>query len=157
MTDEKVQELWDEYRKAKAAYTASYGKIASDLKKVFALSAKELFDANPDLVSFGWKQYVPSFNDGEPCRFSATTDYPYVNGRELYGEEDDYEDYDDDSDTPATVYPQMTKERHEQLCMLVANHLTQFSDDELEGAFGENASVYVQRDSIKVSSYYCGY
>jgi hypothetical protein len=47
-------------------------------KEAFAEMVTEFFDENSDLISFGWTQYTPYFNDGDVCEFSAHTDYPSV-------------------------------------------------------------------------------
>jgi hypothetical protein len=47
-------------------------------KGLFVEMSAELFDANPTLVSFGWNQYTPYWNDGDTCTFSCNGDYPTV-------------------------------------------------------------------------------
>jgi hypothetical protein len=70
---------------AAAKYQALKNKIA-EAKKQMEKTAKEaftemvtdFFEENPDLLSFGWNQYTPYWNDGDVCTFSANTDYPSV-------------------------------------------------------------------------------
>jgi hypothetical protein len=50
-------------------------QISEDCQELFKLSYQEIFDNNPDFNSFSWTQYTPYFNDGDPCDFSAHTDY----------------------------------------------------------------------------------
>lgn len=47
-------------------------------KGLFTEMASELFKDNPTLVSFGWTQYTPYFNDGDPCVFRCNGSYPTV-------------------------------------------------------------------------------
>lgn len=65
-------------------------ELKQDYKKtaegMFHEGVKELFELHPLLDSFGFQAYSPYFNDGDECRFSALTDYPYING---YNEDED--------------------------------------------------------------------
>lgn len=65
-------------------------ELKQDYKKtaegMFHEGVKELFEIHPLLDSFGFTAYFPHFNDGNECRFSAYTDYPYING---YNQDDD--------------------------------------------------------------------
>lgn len=46
-------------------------QIKAEAKEVFSNSAKEIFEQYGDQVAtFGWQQYTPYFNDGDPCEFS---------------------------------------------------------------------------------------
>lgn len=40
-------------------------------KKAFREACADLFASHPGLGKFGWTQYTPYFNDGEPCVFSV--------------------------------------------------------------------------------------
>jgi hypothetical protein len=70
---------------AAAKYKELRKKIA-DAKKTMEETAKglfidmatDLFNDNPDLVSFGWTQYTPYYNDGDVCTFRCHGDYPTV-------------------------------------------------------------------------------
>jgi hypothetical protein len=44
---------------------------------------------DPTIVEFGWRQYTPYFNDGEPCEFSASGLWVRTNADKDV--EDDYE------------------------------------------------------------------
>lgn len=47
-------------------------QITAEAKEVFAATSKDIFDKHGDIVdSFGWTQYTPYFNDGEPCVFGT--------------------------------------------------------------------------------------
>lgn len=47
-------------------------------KSLFNEMSAELFNENPTLMSFGWVQYTPYFNDGDACTFRCNSDYPTV-------------------------------------------------------------------------------
>lgn len=57
-------------------------RIKEDAKKLaneaIHAAVKDVFRAAPELLYFSWVQYVPAFNDGEPCEFTSTADYPRV-------------------------------------------------------------------------------
>lgn len=71
-------------------------------KEAFAAVAKEVFDKYGDIVgAFGWTQYTPYFNDGEPCEFSAgdvgiCTPEDWLKVEE--GEDNDFLNYGESSD-----------------------------------------------------------
>lgn len=57
--------------------------------------------ADEYIDSFGWTQYTPYFNDGDPCVFSVGEPWfrtvDDVKGRPAGSDEDDYDGEDDDS------------------------------------------------------------
>lgn len=47
-------------------------QIKTEARAVFAAQSKAIFEKHGDIVdSFGWTQYTPYFNDGEPCEFGV--------------------------------------------------------------------------------------
>lgn len=71
-------------------YLDSLNKQLEDLQEniqkqagdVFAKASKEIFEGCPELGEFGWVQYTPYFNDGDPCVFSANDVYIHSKGDE---------------------------------------------------------------------------
>ncbi len=65
-------------------------------KTLFNESCKDIFANNTDFTSFAWTQYTAYFNDGDPCNFSAHTDYIYINNEEeetsFYDVENDFKE-----------------------------------------------------------------
>ncbi len=106
-------------------------KVAA--KAFFSDASKSLFEAHPELESFGWTQYTPYFNDGQPCVFSVHNDEPDVNG------EDGYDIDEDNALVPAQ------KE--------VVKFLQTFTDDDMETMFGDHCRVLVTRTGIDVDEY----
>lgn len=96
MTD--IKKLVADYNEAKKAFEVV---LKDKSKEVFA----QFFIDNPEFRTIEWKQYTPSFNDGDPCRFTRGEVY-YTLQPEFYGEEQretiendeysvgDLEDYD---------------------------------------------------------------
>ena len=62
-----------------------------------------IFEANPTLKTIAWKQYTPSFNDGDPCTFRMNLDDLYLNGVNSYGDGDEEED--DGYECRGTIQP----------------------------------------------------
>lgn len=62
----KLTKLQEDYQKELARVSDS---MANELGKCF----KELCKKVPIIKKFGWSQYTPYFNDGEPCEFGANS------------------------------------------------------------------------------------
>ena len=56
-------------------------QVNKELKEIYSESikeyAKEILD-NTRVAGFGWTQYTPYFNDGDPCEFGISIDEPYL-------------------------------------------------------------------------------
>lgn len=125
----------------------------STLKKEYQDKSKEAFKkvlkeyfADSETQAIVWGQYVPGFNDGDPCEFSLTDVYFVVKNFDPEDLQDPY-DYDESSiedihkdDNANSIYD-----------FLNAN------EDMLEEMFGVNVAVYVTPEAIIVNEYCCGY
>jgi len=143
MNKQQKLELAKEYRQAldvMRKLEAEYDKIAKD---VFKLEAFELFDAHPQLIAFGWRQFTPGFNDGEPCRFRCYKDSPMVNGIDEYGDED----------TDVEKYPELSKKEQKVLLGVVSKFLEGYEEHNLEAMFGDCVKVKVTRKEIETEEY----
>lgn len=66
MSIEKLHEVSSELAAAKAklqAFAKEQGKEA------IGAAFRQLFEKHADARAFGWQQYTPRFNDGDPCTF----------------------------------------------------------------------------------------
>lgn len=126
---------------------------------------------DPAIIEFGWRQYTPYFNDGEPCTFSVYT--PWVRT----DQDEDANEYDLDLDSS---HPSLGEEpyvkvddperasgwRWEQgpyqgpdearyLRCRALQHAVEGGEFEnvLLDAFGDHAAVTVRRDGIQVEFY----
>jgi hypothetical protein len=137
---------------------------------------------NDELIhSFGWTQYTPYFNDGEPCEFDVNEVwFKTVHDAKPKANEDDEEDYEDrdrfnvmygthptlgrrDYEWNNTHDGQRLKVwkdyegQHEQTwmnCYALAEAIgTEAFDDVLLEAFGDHAEIEITRDGIKVDTY----
>lgn len=127
---------------------------------------------DPTVVEFGWRQYTPYFNDGDPCTFRAfgawvrlDTDKP--------ADDDEYEDLDIDYGSKARIgerdyewvgeWPNRTRvfgkytgpdeARYDRLHALSAAVDGGEFLDVLLSSFGDHAKVTVRRDGIQVDTY----
>jgi hypothetical protein len=63
---QKIDDLFEEYE---AAQKKAQEAMQERLCDVF----KAVFEQYPEIKKFGWSQYTPYFNDGEPCEFSVNS------------------------------------------------------------------------------------
>jgi hypothetical protein len=128
---------------------------------------------DPTIIEFGWRQYTPYFNDGEPCEFSAHSVWVRT---ETDRDVDEYEleaayshpslgqmtggEWVDDPDRPGRRkkigerYEGSDQARYERCIAL--NHAIEGGHFEhvLLDAFGDHARVTVRRDDIEVEFYH---
>jgi hypothetical protein len=144
-------------------------KLRSDAKKkveeIFKVAALELFVEYPNLQEFGWTQYTPYFNDGDPCTFRSSHDSPFItfmNGNEETDEdEDDYQEewsdykYYDGYGKDRKLKTGLTKEQKAELKTgnAVGKFLENFDDEDMENLFGDGYKVTVTKDGIVVDDY----
>lgn len=128
----------------------------------------------PEFIGITWKQYIPSFNDGDPCVFSICgigfvvdfdADAGQYNsygdeieiGGVLYGVLDAYSVHDSEFDNENHTYndsPQCVEKR--ALLDSIESALEAVSPL-LQETFGNNAEVVVLSDRVIVSEYECGH
>ena len=127
---------------------ASQLKVAA--KAVLEEMAKDVFAAHPILASFGWRQYTPYFNDGEPCVFSAQTEYPDIKFTSRPDAEDN-EFYDKRKYAkPVEAFPSTPED---VAGCAVVDMLGVFDEAELLALFGDHQRVTVDRAGVTVEEY----
>jgi hypothetical protein len=119
----------------------SFGK--GTLKEEF----KFWFEEFPELKGFGWTQYTPYFNDGEPCEFSV------YEGGFFFSEEDlnkvlDGEEHLYDFDPYSLSLDDVMKNK----CSEITQKLSSMGDI-LESVFGDGVQVIVTPTKIEVTEY----
>ena len=106
----------------------------------------ELFERFPKFQSVGWRQYAPSFNDGDPCVFSAHVDsYSlFVNGvNPDYGSDEYEEDFE------------LTEAEHERIAKAASKLLSAVDEQVLRSMFGDGVEVTIHRDGkVETEDYY---
>jgi phage host-nuclease inhibitor protein Gam len=125
-----------EIQKLKNEIKSKREELKSFCQEQFKLGGEELFEQNPTLKSFSFKGFIPYFNDGDTCEYSADIDYPDINGESGYDIE-----YDEDK---KELIPLQEK---------VKDFLQNFDDEFYESVFGSHAEVTVTKDQIKIKEY----
>jgi hypothetical protein len=122
---------------------------------------------DPTIVEFGWRQYTPYFNDGEPCEFGVSGLWVRVTGVE--DEADAWELEVENSrhaighqvytynrvtwERGYATYTGPDEERYDRVHALDAAIQGGHFEHVLLDAFGDHASVTVRRDGIEVEFY----
>ena len=133
-----LKTVLERINKAREEYEAAMQEAGKDLPKQIAEALGEALRQCPEeYVQIQWTQYTPSFNDGDPCRFSVGDVY-------LQREDDEEGDGDWLGRKPG-MQP-------------VADVWAGINKDTLETAFGSGSKITVKRDgSFEIDDYYCGY
>lgn len=63
--------ITQEFRETKQRIDQLKAEARSRAKITFEAGTEKLFEAHPVIQNFGWNQYTPYFNDGEPCEFGV--------------------------------------------------------------------------------------
>ncbi|MEV5140333.1 hypothetical protein AB0K71_06010 [Streptomyces syringium] len=120
---------------------------------------------DPTVTEFGWRQYTPYFNDGDPCTFDVYGTWVRTTDDED-ADEDELEmwghrslgkvapgRYNQDGQWEKGPYEGPDEPRY-QLCKALEAAVEggEF-DDVLLGAFGDHAQVTVRRDGIRIDFY----
>lgn len=123
-------------------------KIGKDALKE---GMQQLFAKDPGFKSFRWKQYAPSFNDGDPCDFSAHVDDYAI---EINGIN---EDGNDENDEPVELTDEEEK-KNTARAKAASKLLTNFPESILRELFGESNQITVHSDGkTEVDDYDPGY
>jgi hypothetical protein len=148
-------------------------EIRDEGEALFLAAAREVFAAHPVLLSFGWTQYTPYFNDGEACEFSVHTDYFSIKFKDaeveppppvVKSDEDDDEDFDEDEDDDdddedefdswsIRNKPESALTPQEKAGKAVESLLKLFADDDYETMFGDHKRVKVTVNGVQTSDY----
>lgn len=157
------------YQEAKTKMEEAKKQIEKIAKDAFRDMTTEFFENNPEIVSFGWTQYTPFWNDGDTCTFSANTEYPIVTftakdgktlrydenmgeltapGTAVRDEEEDVEYSEDDGIDMGPYEREINK--HSKA---VSNFLSNFGDDDLLTMFDDHMEITVTRKKIQTKEY----
>lgn len=117
--------------------------LKKQARGLFLEAAQELFEAYPELESFGWKQYTPYFNDGDACTFSVH--YPIINGWDQ-----DYgyfvaEGGHEDESRELTVSEQLVLKK---LTKPVEYLIGKLPEEIMQEVFGDHIIVKITRDGV---------
>jgi hypothetical protein len=128
--------------------------------------------ADDDILSFGWTQYTPYYNDGERCVFGVVEPW-FRTTADATGDEDDHGDDGDEDTLALSIHPTLAPKRYDRVsgrfvpverdagtverymrCLALADALkTGEFDDVLLDAFGDHAHVRISLSGIVVDEY----
>lgn len=153
MNLEDFKVMKDRYDAIVLEYKKNIGEFGKDL---FSQTAKNVFEKNPNLKSFGWTQYTPYFNDGDVCEFNVHYEYDmFINNDNLYVYDPDH--WLDPNYNYAPNFKDYGFDTMQELVSVVKdvhNVLDLFSRDDLEIMFGDHAQITVYNDGqISVDNY----
>ena len=129
---------------------------------------KELMVNNPKLEAIRWQQWIPGFNDGEPCEFTVgEISFQFANAveKDENGEEQDSEDFMDEYDLKKYFERQVDILNHKEVTALkksvdeataVFGKLTEM-ESQLRDMFGDNMEITVTASGVETEEYDCGY
>lgn len=113
----------------------------------------DIFNTYEGLETIAWRQYAPSFNDGDPCEFSAHVDSDslFINGVSRWDDEE--EDEEDDEELPT-----LTKEQREEIADAASELLEALGNEFFEETYGNGKTVTLKRNGEHTTrDYYDGY
>lgn len=87
-------------------------RIKTEGASILATGAKAIFATHPVVGSFGWVQYTPSFNDGDPCKFTRGDTYIFSVDALANGGVDDEDDEEDKSSPEFDPYSDANYSTH---------------------------------------------
>jgi len=122
-------------------FNAQKKVLQDQAKSLFLEASKELFDEFPELVSFGWEQYAPYFNDGDPCVFSVHADYPTINGYDT--RRDRFVDNDEQEETEPTA---AMESLFKKVKTPIAKLINTLPYDIMQEVFGDDLRVTITRE-----------
>lgn len=124
-------------------------------KKAFTSLTAKFFETYPEVKTIYWGQYIPGFNDGDPCEFTLTD----INFTSAEYEEVDGPYFGDETENDEYFNFERSKGGSEQLTkdMDSFREFLYSIEDHLESAFDSNAFVRLHRGGTEVEEYDCGY
>lgn len=136
-------------------------KFRTEAQNTLSEVFKEFFENNPEVTAVGWRQYIPYFNDGEPCEFRSyaeyawatnTKDYSSIDYGEYNGEDDEESIWIDDPDY-GCLNEELIPEQVDQEMKEVREFLSKIPEEIYQDMFGDHVKVYVTRSGVEVVEY----
>lgn len=142
--NEKIEKLKTSFQEAK-------NKLIEDGKVLFHEALSDVFEKHPKLNSFGWKQYTPYWNDGEPCTFGLGQ------VEEINGYEDNSYDSSPNQDEGGEGYNPWNNisiswkkivgnPEADSMVKDLNGFIDQFPLEVMEALFGDHSSVKIYRN-----------
>lgn len=148
-----IDNLINEYNQSKKQFQE---KMKTEFKNLFI----DFFQKNPEVVTVGWNQYTPYFNDGDACVFNSNADYAFATNTSdyeniEYGEYvgDDYEnvwlDGGEYGDFNSELIPKHVAENVRSL----RKSLGKIPDEIYLQLFGDHVTVFAHKDGFTEVEY----
>lgn len=155
MNLEDFKVMKDRYDAIVLEYKKNIGEFGKDL---FSQIAKNIFEKNLNLNSFGWTQYTPYFNDGDVCTFGVNYEWSlYINDNDVVLDIYDKERWLEQGYSYAPDFANYGFTTMQELVSAVEdvhNVLDLFSENDLKMIFGDHAQIMVYVDGqISVEHY----
>ena len=145
-------------------------EITEKATVLFKEASSTLFVEFPNLVSFGWTQYTPYFNDGDTCTFGSNHTNPWIKFTSFENEENEEDDEDLDYDDEFSEYryynyskdyktktlkPGLTEAKLAEVTTghAVIDFLRNFDDDDMLHMFGDHQKVIVTASKVLADDY----
>lgn len=134
---------------------AAEKEVAENSKPLFTEAIKDIFAKHPALLYITWTQGTPSFNDGDPCRFSIheicgrCNEWPKNEDGEALQQDEvsGYESWDHDNiDSDGT--PELKTDFDK-----LANIISSLGEQICSVINEENATVFIDRTGIHADYY----
>lgn len=150
---ESTKKLIKDHKKLAARLQEEIKNAACDSMRV---ACRELFDNNPRLKSFSWKQYTPYFNDGDECTFDVHDDIK-INGLDEYAHGNDNIQnlaadrlWDDETKMFKHQEPDIEAKK---IVKGIKEIMGCFDTDDFLTMFGDHAEITVTRKGVTIEPY----
>jgi hypothetical protein len=130
-------------------------EIAKAGKELFAEELKSFFAAHPNVKALRWTQYTPSFNDGDPCRFSLSDVQVQLDDPPKRDDDEERDPEDWENSFEAWDLPDSHAEL--QAAMRSLSQLLHDAKDACELVFGDGSEIIATREKIEVNEFDCGF
>jgi hypothetical protein len=135
-----------------------YQEIRDADEALFIEGFAEVFKQHPELVDVSWKQYTPSFNDGDACEFTFAGAYFALDFSKIDPSIEVDEEGGDNGDGRFSSWGLSYNHKHLDgtpihKLLEEIEAILEYSEEALEATFGDGAEVTVTRDGINVEEY----
>lgn len=146
----KISERAEKLEEMREGMKKLHEEITKKAKEGFQELVRDLFEDHPTLISFGWRQYTPYFNDGDPCYFNAWTED--ISLQTADDEEDDFSLYGC-TERDGDRVPKKDITPFQKAGLAVLEVLGVFDEDDYEQMFGDHCRVVVTQEGVEVEEY----
>ena len=120
----------------------------------FKEKAGFIFTKFPFVNNFSWRQYMPTFCDGDPCSFHSGHEYPDINGEW----DEEYEFSPEEIEASPTLAEYVAGGKRQEAVQELAEEAVQaflsaFDEDDVRTMFGDDVKVTVTKDGIETEDY----